>query len=198
MSAPGVRSAKGARRRADIVEAAAALLSEQGPAAITHRAVSERSGCSLSATTYYFDGIDELMAEAAARNIETWIERARAVVDTVADEELPLTDEGRAKVLLAACLPQRTPLDKHYHQLLAASQSPLVTAAYRRGRRHLDEAVGELIERMDIPLTAAQVYAVVDGAAVSAISEGRDVRETALALLEQFLASAARQETVTV
>lgn len=51
------------RRRA-IVEAAAALLVEDGVVDLTHRRVAERAGLPLGATTYYFASLDELTTAA--------------------------------------------------------------------------------------------------------------------------------------
>ena len=57
-------TAKGARRRDLIAEAAAALVLDRGPAALSHRAVAARAGVPLAATTYYFRDLDELAAVA--------------------------------------------------------------------------------------------------------------------------------------
>ncbi|QZY51267.1 TetR/AcrR family transcriptional regulator [Leucobacter tenebrionis] len=47
------------RRRA-ILTAAAEIVIEHGPAALTHRAIAARAGVSLGSTTQYFSSIDEL------------------------------------------------------------------------------------------------------------------------------------------
>ncbi|EYT56730.1 TetR family transcriptional regulator [Leucobacter sp. UCD-THU] len=47
------------RRRA-ILTAAAEIVIEQGPPALTHRAIATRAGVSLGSTTQYFGSIDEL------------------------------------------------------------------------------------------------------------------------------------------
>ena len=39
------------------------LIGEHGPDAVTHRAVAERAGLPLSATTYWFDSKEELLQE---------------------------------------------------------------------------------------------------------------------------------------
>ena len=62
-------TSKGQRRRQEIVEGAAQILLEHGPQGVSHRAVAQRVGCSLSATTYYFSGLDELLSEAGRVNI---------------------------------------------------------------------------------------------------------------------------------
>lgn len=60
----------GRRRREALVSAAAALLAEGGFAAISHRAVAERAGLPLAATTYYYRLRDELVRHAFARVVQ--------------------------------------------------------------------------------------------------------------------------------
>lgn len=181
------RQAKGRRRRQDIIDAAAALLREEGPSAVTHRSVAARADCSLSGTTYYFTGLDELLAEAGALNIRLWAERAERVALGVA--ELPHVESLNHAVdlLLRACLPPDESLENHYLQLVAASQAPAVNRAYRDGRARLDTAVQTILRRISCPAPPQLVIATVDGAAVAALSEGRDIRDTARDLLAAML-----------
>ena len=51
-------------RRAEILRATVELLSREGPAGVTHRAVAAEAGVPLAATTYYFESKSELLAEA--------------------------------------------------------------------------------------------------------------------------------------
>lgn len=190
-----VRQAKGWRRRQDIIDAAAGLLREGGPAAVTHRAVASRAGCSLSATTYYFSGLEELLAEAGSLNIATWASRAERVATEVEADPPPSDIDSTVAVLLRACLPASTALENHYLQLVAASQAPAVARAYREGRVRLDAAVQRILDVLRWPVEATLVIAVVDGSAVAAISEGRDVRETARGLLVRALTAAESRQT---
>lgn len=54
-------------RRGEILEAALALIAEQGFAAVTHRRVAARAGVPLGSTTYYFDSRDHLLRDAFRR-----------------------------------------------------------------------------------------------------------------------------------
>lgn len=178
---------KGTRRRRDIIEAAAAILREKGPAGVSHRTVAARAGCSLSATTYYFTGLDELLAEAGHINIEMWAQRAERVAGEISNQPRPKTMEDAVATILRACLPATDTLDTHYLQLVAATASAPVTTAYREGRARLDYAVSTVLDVAGTDLPADIVIAIVDGAAVAALSEGRDVRETARARLTEML-----------
>ena len=59
-----MRYAKGELRRQEILAATVELISEEGIAAVTHRAVAARAGVAASAPSYFFPSIDELVAEA--------------------------------------------------------------------------------------------------------------------------------------
>lgn len=181
------RQAKGHERRNAIIEAAAALIREEGPAAVTHRSVAARAECSLSATTYYFSGLEELLTEAGQVNIRRWAERAERVADEIEGRRAPLTREETIEALLRACLPRDTSLITHYQQLLAVGGSSPVTTAYHGGRSRLDRALERVLRHTGCSLPPELVIAVVDGAAVTAISEQRDVLETARQLLGELV-----------
>jgi DNA-binding transcriptional regulator YbjK len=75
---PAPTQARGRRRRATLLAAAVALLTEGGFAAVTHRAVAQHAGLPLAATTYYFASRDQLLAEAFAQLVETELNTTRA------------------------------------------------------------------------------------------------------------------------
>ena len=172
MTTQAPKTGKGQRRRLEIVEGAAELLLAQGPSAVTHRAVAQRVGCSLSATTYYFSGLDELLEEAGRVNIGRWASRA----ERAESEPAPRTTREATALVLEATLPNDEELLGHYLQLVAAGGSPPVRRAYRTGRGRLNAAIERVLARIDSPWTPEMIIAVVDGACVSALSEGRDPR----------------------
>ena len=236
MTATGASSVRGARRRQGLVEAAAELIVAEGPAAVTHRAVAERARASLSATTYYFSGLDDLLGAAGSYLVARWAEQAERVRDEVretigrretavpaaekdvpaaekeaAAEKGPAGEKGQAgekgsaaekgpaarkpeptpelavSAVLAALLPPEGQVRGHYQQLLAAGATPAVARAYHAGRNRLDAAIGDILAATNSPCPAALAVAVVDGAVVSALSEGRDVRKTAADLLRRVV-----------
>jgi len=52
------------RRREALLRAAIELVAESGTGAATHRAIANRAGVPLATTSYFFDSIDDLLAEA--------------------------------------------------------------------------------------------------------------------------------------
>lgn len=185
------KTGKGRRRRQDVIEGAAAILREQGPQGVTHRAVAQRVGCSLSATTYYFSGLDDLLEEAGRVNMSRWASRAERTAERIEAEPVPDTIEGKVAVILSATLPTDEGLFGHYLQLIAAADSPPVRRAYRTGRDRLNTAVGRVLTRLGSTWSPEMIIAVVDGACVSALSEGRDPRAVAEQLLMQIGQAAA-------
>ncbi|HIW75350.1 MAG TPA: TetR/AcrR family transcriptional regulator [Candidatus Gordonibacter avicola] len=187
-STQGPKSLKAQITRASLVLAAAALLREQGPKAVTYRKVAKWAGAASSSVGYYFDSVTELLHEAGKHNIQLWAQRAEGAAD--AAEELS-SEECRERVvelLLRACLPDDSVVPAaHYAQLIAAADSDVVTEAYRKGRRALDAAIERILTRADVPMSPRMIGVIVDGAAVAAISEGYDVRDMARRLIEESI-----------
>ena len=182
------KSLKAQITRASLVLAAAALLREEGPGAVTYRRVAKWANAASSSVGYYFDSVTELLQEAGQHNIQMWAQRA----ERAADAAEKLTPEECRKncvdLLIKACLPEDSTVPAaHYAQLIAAAESPVVTQAYQKGRRALDAAVERILQRADVPMSSRLVYAIVDGAAVAAISEGYDVHDTAANLLAEVV-----------
>jgi DNA-binding transcriptional regulator YbjK len=71
-----------------ILRAALALIGERGPDAVTHRAVADRAGLPLSATTYWFASKEHLLQEAFLLAAREEVERVERVVLELAPGEL--------------------------------------------------------------------------------------------------------------
>lgn len=79
MTSPG-RTRDPEQRIHDIGQAAAELIAEAGPAALTHRAVAARAGVAVGTTTRYFSTIDDLRRHALehlAEGIESDLDEIR-------------------------------------------------------------------------------------------------------------------------
>lgn len=190
-SRPEVRvTPRGEDRRQAIIDAAAAIIRESGPSAVSHRSVAKRAGCSLSATTYYFDGLEDLLHQAGLVNIGLWASRAERVADRVeAFKGVPDLSQ-RVRFILQATLPAHGGYFGHYLQLISASQAAPVKQAYRQGRQRLNVALRRVLRQLNSPLEPEMVIAVVDGAAVTALSEGWNVKSTAAGLLTDLISLA--------
>lgn len=182
------KSLKAQITRTSLVLAAAALLREQGPKAVTYRKVAKWAGAASSSVGYYFDSVTQLLHEAGRYNIQLWAERAEKAA-SAAEGLAP--EECRARVvdlLVRACLPDESVVPSaHYAQLIAAAESDVVTEAYQKGRVSLDAAIGRILAQAGIDMPPRMVGTVVDGAAVAAISEGYDVREFAAEQLKDAI-----------
>lgn len=180
------KSIKAQITRASLVVAAAAILRAQGPGSVTYRRVAEWAGASSSSVGYYFESITDLLYEAAQHNITLWAQRAEKVAGKAERMTVEQCRESCVDLLLHACLPEDMSVPAaHYAQLINASESPVVTRAYQRGRRRLDIALQCILDQARVPMSPQMVTAIVDGAAVKAISEGYDVFEISESLLRE-------------
>lgn len=178
---------KGEQRRRQIIEGAADLLLVSGPSGVSHRAVARHVGCSLSATTYYFRGLDDLLAAAGRHNIARWATRAEHAAEAVEAGPAPTSIDDIITAILTAAIPTDEQPLGHYLKLVEAGGWPPVSRAYRTGRDRLNAALRRVLVQVGVPLSPELVMAVVDGAAVSALSEGRDVRAKVREVLRQVL-----------
>jgi DNA-binding transcriptional regulator YbjK len=94
---------RGAARRDAILRAAIALVGEEGPDALTHRAVAERAGVAVSATTYWFSSKEEIFREAVALAAGEEVERfERLVLDLAPRHVTPVAWAHEISAALAA------------------------------------------------------------------------------------------------
>lgn len=182
------KSLKAQITRTSLVLAAAALLREQGPKAVTYRKVAKWAGAASSSVGYYFDSVTQLLHEAGRYNIQLWAERAEKAASAAENMEPEECRKQVVALLISACLPDESVVPSaHYAQLIAAAESDVVTEAYQKGRVALDAAVERILSRAGIAMPARMVGVVVDGAAVAAISEGYNVHDFASSLLGDAL-----------
>lgn len=189
-------TAKGERRRHELVAAAAALLREGGFDAVRHRAVAERAGLPLASTTYYFASLDDLVTAAVERLGRDGLAQGRdrlaglgagplerpALVELVLDQLLSpeSRDGGLEPVLL------------RYEQLVGSGRRPYLAPLMRTMRADLDALLGEILSRAGYPLDPGALHdlvSVVDGEVVSALIEADpDPRAAAREVLLRHLA----------
>jgi len=167
------RQQRGIDRRAAVIAGAHAILSTAGPSAISARAVAAAAEVPLSAVTYYFESLDEIIGLAAADLVADWLHHGRQVADG-----LDVTDRpDPARLLADALLPSGDDeaIRTRYEHLVAAGRVPAVAGALAGLRPQLLEVIDRIRSTLglDTGLPASTVLSAVDGAAVGAISEGR-------------------------
>ena len=101
----GTNVPKGPARREHILRATLELIGEHGPDAVTHRAVAERAGVPLSATTYWFSSKEDLLQETLLLAAREEVDRLERLVLDLAPQELDVAEWARAvSAVLAADL----------------------------------------------------------------------------------------------
>ncbi len=171
-------TAKGERRRHELVTAAAALLRSGGFDAVRHRAVAEHAGLPLASTTYYFASLDELVTAAVERTSRDELAEGREQLDGLAGgaEGTPALAELVLDQLLG---PESRDGGLHavllrYERLVGAGRRPYLTPLMRDLRVELDALLAEILERSGHPLDPVaqrDLVSLVDGAVISALIE---------------------------
>ena len=187
------RQSRGAQRRDAIVRAAAELILTDGPAGVTHRTVAAAADVPLAATTYYFSGLDELVETAGRLLVERWTAHTREVVER---DDIPVTPAGKAERIVDAIGPSGddAAVRGFYEHLVAAGRSAALGRAYAGTRNDLDDAVTELLAKLGLDISPQLIIAIVDGAALTALSEGGSVRPVALQLAQEVVERTERHQ----
>ena len=94
------------------MRATLALIGERGADAVTHRAVAERAGLPLSATTYWFASKDELLQDSLLLAAREEVERIERVVLDLATRELDVSEWA---IAVAAALAAELEADPAKH-----------------------------------------------------------------------------------
>lgn len=168
---------KGQRRRAQLITAAADLLYEEGIEAVRHRAVADRAGSSLAATTYYFTDLSDLVYSAVEELTHRELNMLRQHVEKLNPEMGP---SDVAEVLLGALLGQelddpredRRTIMLRYERLVGTGRRPYLAGLMDRLMSELEELLLELFVRVGTPRTISEIRRIVmqvDGAAVNAL-----------------------------
>ncbi|WP_216211470.1 TetR/AcrR family transcriptional regulator [Amycolatopsis aidingensis] len=169
---------KGERRRAALVEAAAALLAEGGFDAVRHRAVAERAGLPLASTTYYFDSLDDLVAAAVEHHSRTELAHGRRCLDdlTTRDRGVDALVELVLELLLGPEQPGREADAEavllRYERLVATGRRTYLRPLMRTLSAELNALLTEIFARSGTPVDATELerlVALVDGAVVNAL-----------------------------
>ena len=168
---------KGEHRRDALVEAAAALLLEQGFGAVSHRAVATRAGLPLAATTYYFASLDDLLGQAASRLGEAHAARARILVERLPARSLGA--DATARRIVNLVLPDDDDLTAWYERYLEAGRAPVLRTIVMAWNSELRAHLVTVLTRTGHEVEPDLVLAVVDGFVLTALAEGSDPHRAA-------------------
>jgi TetR/AcrR family transcriptional regulator, regulator of biofilm formation and stress response len=152
---------RGPARRDAILRAAIELVGEEGPDALTHRAVAERAGVAVSATTYWFSSKEEIFREAVALAASEEVERFERLVLDLAPRHVAPADWAREVSAALAADIQSDPARPIalYEFLLEAARQPALredVARWEQAQLRLAEA-GLRAAGSDDPETDAHV-----------------------------------------
>lgn len=150
------------RRRREIIDAAAAILVEEGPDALTHRKVAARAGVPLGSTTQYFATLDDLRAAA----LSSLVAEAQ---EWLAGLEATFVQEGASASAYAAsvhrylCDPQLVGAD-----FALTCSAPMHPDLKELGVRWAEDFAATL-ERYITPESAWAVAVFTDGAIMNTV-----------------------------
>ncbi len=171
------RADKRAVRRATILAATIRILSRDGLAAVTHRAVAREADVPLAATTYYFSSKDELVTEALAILVDEEIARLGARALEMGEA---LASPGEAAAALAEVLMPDAEvagaLLAKFEVYLEAARRPVLRATAAQWRvafTDLAESSLRLAGAAEPARLAPIVVAGIDGILVHELSDGR-------------------------
>lgn len=168
------RQDRGETRRAALVAAAVAVLSEHGPAGFSARAVATQAKLPLGAVSYYFPVLDDLLGEALAAVLSGWRTRGESVAAATKGSGIA----HAATAITAAVVPGDAPvaIRNRYEHLLAAGRNPVAAAAMAALRPELETMIARILirTRVSTQLSPDALLALVDGAALGGIAEGAD------------------------
>jgi TetR/AcrR family transcriptional regulator, regulator of biofilm formation and stress response len=170
------REVRGEARREAILRATLAIIGERGPDAVTHRAVAERAGLPLSATTYWFASKEDLLQETLLLAAREEVERIERVVIELAPRELDVLEWARA---VSAVLAEDLESDPARHVaftelVLEGTRRPWLgaeVARWHRAQLSLAEiglrAAGAPDPKGDAPLVVAAIMGFMLGQLVN-------------------------------
>lgn len=186
---------KGERRRQALVSAAAELLSEGGFDAIRHRAVAERAGMPLAATTYYFSSLEDLITAAVQKEGRAELAAGRQRLEALSEQQrsIDLVVELVLDMLLGAESRTGGPESVllRYERLVGSPRRPYLAPLMRELGDELQQLLSEILARSGMPVDQdrlQELIALVDGAVVNALVESDpDPRGAARRMLQAQL-----------
>ena len=177
------RRARGARRRAELIDATLRVIARDGVHKVTHRAVAREAGVPASSAVYYFATLDDLLVAALTEASDAYVRRLREgaeggaePVEALAGLLAEADDDGAAAgaggrervlaeyelALLAVRRPQLRPTARRWNDLVA-EVARRYTADPVAVRAAVAAANGLCLDALiaDTPVTAAHMSRVL-------------------------------------
>ncbi|OLT38750.1 TetR family transcriptional regulator [Saccharomonospora sp. CUA-673] len=163
------RTARGRRKREQIIEATLAIVRRDGAAGVTHRTVAREAGITTSLTVYYFATLDDLLVAALTGVTDEYTRRIRELVEADAD---PVG--GLAELIAESAGPGRERALAERELSTLAARRPALRPIARRWR---DNVADLARTRTDDPDVVDAFVALSDGlcAAILLGDEDADV-----------------------
>lgn len=159
------RLARGARRRAEIIEATIRLVEREGVAGVTHRAIASSLGVSPSALTHHFPTLDDLLTAALTSGI-IWGDAEFENVSSI---------DHLAHILWLQMTSERKRLAAVYELYLLAARRP----ALRDAARGWVISLGRVARRLGADREGEwAMAAAVDGLGLQALLSDEGIDET--------------------
>lgn len=171
-------NARGQRRLPVLRAAAADLLLDEGFDALSHRALSARSGVPAASTTHYFKTVDDLVVAATEELAERWLATARATVAALPQRRTSASAAARAvaEVVLGPA-PTSAGLATFYERYVQAGRVPALQALVVAWNAELRSLLAQALAACGRPVTPARAHlllAALDGLVLTAVAEGAD------------------------
>lgn len=149
------RRARGTKRRQQIIDATLRVVTRDGAAGVTHRAVAVEAGITTSLTTYHFATLDELLVASLSSVADTYTQRVRRIIDSDGDQLGELAafiaeSDGAGRAMALAERELAT----------MAARRPVLRPLAHRWRDDVAELGGHLT---DDPLAVAALVATAEG-----------------------------------
>ena len=141
---------RGVERRRALLEAVLRIVTREGVAAVTHRAVAAESEASLRATTYYFGTKDDMIREAFRFFCEQSLEQIDATSQHYRNRSVGPGDA--VAMIFENVLKEwdnpNTSWVAEFELILAIAREPAFAPEYRAFQERLDEGLQQTMERI--------------------------------------------------
>jgi DNA-binding transcriptional regulator YbjK len=165
--------------RAAIIEATIQLIGRHGVDGVTHRAVAQEAGVSLSSTTYHFDSKDAIVSEALRRVAALEIERIARDAETLVEDAADVPSIARA---LAAWMGEQVRGDgllrvrAGYHLQLEAARRPELRTTHVEWGRAIHDLAAHVLRAAGSPQPHTDAHilaAAIDGLRLDEVTAPR-------------------------